>query len=197
MQIRINTGHPLVTKVKGRESRYQIVCGMFAHELGHVLYTDFLTSQTYHNYLESFRWYPNPPDLKTTADANNEKAFWEYLKEDPKNLQMVHCIAANIANVIEDGYVENRMLTSFPGTLGYGLETLRERHFSEIATVTELIEKEEDDGRHIFESIMQIMLSYAKFGSIKYGDEPVTDERVQVVFGLINDIDAGAYDSVG
>jgi len=191
MQIRINTGHPLVTKVKGRESRYQIVCGMFAHELGHVLYTDFLTSQTYHNYLESFRWYPNPPDLKTTADANNEKAFWEYLKEDPKNLQMVHCIAANIANVIEDGYVENRMLTSFPGTLGYGLETLRERHFSEIATVTELIEKEEDDGRHIFESIMQIMLSYAKFGSIKYGDEPVTDERVQVVFGLINDIDAG------
>ena len=191
MQIRINTGHPLVTKVKGRESRYQIVCGMFAHELGHVLYTDFLTSQTYHNYLESFRWYPNPPDLKTTADANNEKAFWEYLKEDPKNLQMVHCIAANIANVIEDGYVENRMLTSFPGTLGYGLETLRERHFSEIATVTELIEKEEDDGRHIFESIMQIMLSYAKFGSIKYGDEPVTDERVQVVFSLINDIDAG------
>lgn len=191
MQIRINTGHPLVTKVKGRESRYQIVCGMFAHELGHVLYTDFLTSQTYHNYLESFRWYPNPPDLKTTADANNEKAFWEYLKEDPKNLQMVHCIAANIANVIEDGYVENRMLTSFPGTLGYGLETLRERHFSEIATVTELIEKEEDDGRHIFESIMQIMLSYAKFGSIKYGDEPVTDERVQAVFSLINDIDAG------
>lgn len=28
MQIRINTGHPLVTKIKGREARYQIVCGM-------------------------------------------------------------------------------------------------------------------------------------------------------------------------
>lgn len=40
MQIRINTGHPLVTKVKGRENRYQLVCGMFAHELGHVLFTD-------------------------------------------------------------------------------------------------------------------------------------------------------------
>lgn len=54
MQIRINTGHPLVTKVKGRENRYQIVCGMFAHELGHVLFTDFLSVQTYHNYLDSF-----------------------------------------------------------------------------------------------------------------------------------------------
>lgn len=47
MQIRINTGHPLVTKVKGRENRYQLVCGMFAHELGHVLFTDFLSAQTY------------------------------------------------------------------------------------------------------------------------------------------------------
>lgn len=148
MQIRINTGHPLVTKVKGRENRYQLVCGMFAHELGHVLFTDFLSAQTYHNYLDSFKWYPRPPAFRLAADARNEKAFWEYVKEDPKNLQMVHQIAANIANIIEDGYIENRMLNSFPGTLGYGLETLRERHFDEIDTVTELIAKETDDGRH-------------------------------------------------
>ena len=178
MQIRINTGHPLVTKVKGRENRYQLVCGMFAHELGHVLFTDFLSAQTYHNYLDSFKWYPRPPAFRLAADARNEKAFWEYVKEDPKNLQMVHQIAANIANIIEDGYIENRMLNSFPGTLGYGLETLRERHFDEIDTVTELIAKETDDGRHILESILQIMLSYAKFGRIKYGDEPKTDERI-------------------
>lgn len=98
MQIRINTGHPLVTKVKGRENRYQLVCGMFAHELGHVLFTDFLSAQTYHNYLDSFKWYPRPPAFQLAADARNEKAFWEYVKEDPKNLQMVHQIAANIAN---------------------------------------------------------------------------------------------------
>lgn len=64
-------------------------------------------------------------------------------------MRMVHQIAANIANIIEDGYIENRMLNSFPGTLGYGLETLRERHFDEIDTVTELIAKETDDGRHM------------------------------------------------
>lgn len=197
MQIRINTGHPLVTKVKGRENRYQIVCGMFAHELGHVLFTDFLSVQTYHNYLDSFKWYPRPPAFRLAADARNEKAFWEYVKEDPKNLQMVHQIAANIANIIEDGYIENRMLNSFPGTLGYGLETLRERHFVEINTVTELIAKETDDGRHILESILQIMLSYAKFGRIKYGDEPKTDERVKTVFGLIDDIDEALMNRSG
>ena len=136
-------------------------------------------------------WYPHPPDLKTAADARNEKALWEYAKDDPKNLKLLHSIAANIANVIEDGYVENRVLINFPGTLGNGLETLRDRHFYEMSTVTELIEKEKDEGRHIFESIIQVILSYAKFGSIKYGDEPVTDERIRTVFGLINDIDAG------
>lgn len=102
MQIRINTGHPLVTKVKGRENRYQLVCGMFAHELGHVLFTDFLSAQTYHNYLDSFKWYPRPPAFQLAADARNEKAFWEYVKEDPKNLQMVHQIAANIANILHE-----------------------------------------------------------------------------------------------
>ena len=48
--ININTGNKLVTDVKGRVPRYNIVCGLFAHELGHVLYTDFLASQTYHQF---------------------------------------------------------------------------------------------------------------------------------------------------
>lgn len=194
--VRINAGNPMVTKVKGRENRYQIVCGLFAHELGHVLYTDFLAAQTHANYLGTYRWYPYPPDLKTTADARNEKAFWSYVKTDPKNLEMVQMVAHHISNVIEDGYIENRMLGNFPGTLGYGLEKLRERHFEQIPTVTQLIEQE-DEGRHIFESILQIMLSYAKFGEIKYGDEPLGDERIQAVFGLISDIDSALMNRSG
>lgn len=191
MQIRINAGHPLVSAVKGRENRYSLTCGLFSHELGHVLFTDFLTMQTYHNNLNRYKWYPKQPALKTSADMANEKDFWDYAKADPKNLEMLHCITANISNIIEDGYVEDRMLTSFPGTLGYSLETLRERHWEQIPTVTELIEKENDNEQHIFESILQIMLSYTKFGTIKYGDEPKTDERIQTVFDLLNDIDAG------
>ena len=54
--------------------------------------------------------------------------------------------------------------------------------------VTQMKEQEEEGG-HIFQSILQIMLSYALFGEIKYGDEPLTDERIQSVFGLITEID--------
>ena len=196
-QVRINTGNPMVTKIRGRENRYQIVTGLFAHELGHVLYTDFLAEQTYRNAMGRNRWYPMPPDLRTTADRHNEYALWQYVAEDPKNLQMVQLVAHHISNVLEDGYIENRMLNNFPGTLGYGLEQLRELHFKEMPTVTQLIEDEETGSRHIFESILQIMLSYAKFGEIKYGDEPLSNERIQTVFGLIPDIDKALLNHSG
>lgn len=195
--IRINSGHPVVTRVRGRKNRYQIVCGLFTHELGHVLYTDFLASQTHINYLASYRWYPYPPDFKTTADARNEKAFWSYVKADPKNLKMVQHIAHHISNVIEDGYIENRMLNNFPGTLGYALSEYRKVKYELIPTVTQLIENEENGDRQLFESILQIILSYALFGEIKYGDEPLSDERIQTVFGLITDIDSALMSHSG
>ena len=76
------------------------------------------------------------------------------------------------------------------------VEKLRERHFEQILTVTQLIEQEDEES-HIFESILQIMLSYAKFGEIKYGDEPLSDERIQAVFGLITDIDSALMSRSG
>ena len=187
--IRVNAGNSIVTNIKGRENRYQIVCGLFTHEMGHVLYTDFLAAQSHANYLARGHWYPYPPDLQTAADSGKEKAFWNYVKADPENLEMVQMIAHYISNVIEDGYVENRMLMNFPGTLGYSLEKLRELQLETIPTVTQLIELEENGATHIFESILQIMLSYAKYGEIKYGDEPLSDERIQTIFSLISDID--------
>lgn len=45
--IKINCGNKVVTKIRGRLNRYKIISGLFAHELGHVLYTDFLAKQTY------------------------------------------------------------------------------------------------------------------------------------------------------
>ena len=197
LTVRINCGYPMVTKVKGREDRFQVVTGVFSHELGHVLFTDFLAQQTHYNYLGSYKWYPHPPAFKQPDDARREKEMWEYVKDDPKNLEMVQYLAGYISNVIEDGYVENRILNAFPGKLGYGLEYLREIHHKEIPTVTDLIEKEDNDECHIFESIMQLMLSYAKFGEIKYGEEPLSDERVQTVFSLIDEIDAALISRSG
>lgn len=197
LYIRINCGNRFVTGVRGRENRYEVVTGLFAHELGHILYTDFLAGQTYENALEKFRWFPTAPSLTSYADKHNEEELWKYAAEDPKNVQMLQYVAHFISNIIEDGYVENRMLTNFPGSLCYGLESLRDIHFESMPTVTQLIETEESGKSHIFESVTQLLLSYAKFGNIKYGDEPLSDERIQTVFSLLTDIDSALTDSLG
>ena len=195
--IHINSGNPMVTSEKGRENRYNMILGLFAHEVGHVLYTDFLTFQTYLDRLANGKWYPIPPVLASLTDKVNERDFWEYVQTDEKSLHVVQYLASQINNIIEDGYVENRVLNNFPGKLGHALEDLREKHFSEMPTVTDLIEKENDGEAHIFESIMQLMLSYAKFGEIKYGEEPLSDERIQTVFDLIGDIDEALLNRSG
>ena len=195
--IRINSGNKLVTTVKGRENRYWIVCGLFAHEAGHVLYTDFLAQQSFCNSFSRNKWYPLAPPLTTLDQKIAEREIWDYVDDDPRNRQVLLNILLTINNVIEDGYIENRVLNAFPGSLGYALETLREKHFSDMPTVTELIEQENDGEAHIFQSILQIMLSYAKFGEIKYGEEPLSDERIQTVFGLIGDIDAALFNRSG
>ena len=187
--IKINAGHKTVTKIRGRNNRYEIISGLFAHELGHVLYTDFLAKQTYMNYLSSYKWYPMSPELKTSQDAKNERNFWAYVKAEPRNMHYAQQIAFFLANVLEDGYIESRMLSQFPGVLGYHLTLMREDQWRSMPTVTQLIEKEDDGTSHIFQTILQILLSYALFGEIKYGETSLRDERIQTVFKLLPQID--------
>ena len=88
LKILINAGHPIVTKRNRlRQERYMIVTGLFAHELGHALFTDFLASQTYTNFLAAYKWYPAPPAFKSSADVRREKSLWEYTKRDQSSLE--------------------------------------------------------------------------------------------------------------
>ena len=100
-------------------------------------------------------------------------------------------ISKYIANVLEDGYIENRMLAQFPGVLGQNLSILREQQWKAVPTVTQLKEREAEGG-HIMQSVLQLLLSYVKYGELKYGEEPLSDERIQLVFGLLPELDERA-----
>lgn len=65
--IRINCGCELVTQRKSRTDRYRAIYGMFAHELGHILYTDFLSMQSYQLRMQAGTWYPREPRPKSPA----------------------------------------------------------------------------------------------------------------------------------
>ena len=161
-----------------------MVLGLFAHELGHCLYTDFLAQQSYRNALSACRWYPGKPALTRVLDVKNEREFWEYAQEDPQNLALLGRVAHEISNVLEDAAMENRVLEQFPGTLGQALDFVRAWQWREMPTVTQLKEREAQ-GTPVFYSLLQLFLSYGKFGELKYGEEPLSEEHIQTVFELL------------
>ena len=184
LHITINAGNPAITEFPTREERYQMVLGLFAHELGHCLYTDFLAQQSYRNALSACRWYPGKPALTRVLDVKNEREFWEYAKEEPQNLALLGRVAHEISNVLEDAAMENRVLEQFPGTLGQALDFVRAWQWREMPTVTQLKERE-TQGTPMFYCLLQLFLSYGKFGELKYGEEPLNEEHIQTVFELL------------
>ena len=184
LHITINAGNPAITDFPTREERYQMVLGLFAHELGHCLYTDFLAQQTYRNNLSACRWYPEKPKLTRVQDVKNEGEFWEYAQEDPQNLALLGRVAHELCNVLEDAAMENRVLERFPGTLGQALDFVRAWQWREMPTVTQLKEREAQ-GMPMFYCLLQLFLSYGKFGELKYGEEPLSEEHIQTVFELL------------
>lgn len=190
----INAGHSLIKRKKTRPERYEIVCGLFAHELGHLLYTDFLASQTYGNVLATGKWYPGTPPLQSWDEKANEADIWAYIKSDEKRMAAFLNMAHNITNILEDGYVDNKMQVRFPGKLGSCLRYMSSIQFDDMSTLSELIEREDEEGGHIWWTIMQLMCSYMLWGELKYGQEPLSDERVQLVFSMLNELDTALTD---
>ena len=101
---------------------------------------------------------------------------------------MVRFIMHDIMNILEDGYIEQRMIAEYPGVLGQNLQARRASTFADMPTLSQVIENEPEQG-HVWLTIQQALLSYMKWGELKYGDTPLTDERVQVVFGLLPELD--------
>lgn len=185
----INAGNKLITEVRGRQERYDIICGLFAHELGHVLYTDFLMQQTYLIRMDAGKWYPEKPLLHNADERRHEADIWDFIRSDARHKTVFIKTLAYIANILEDGFVENKILSRYPGLFAYSLTATRTMLNEKAPTLTESIEQE-GESSHIWLSISQLMLSYATSGEMKYGDEPLSDERVQIVFSLLNEIDA-------
>ena len=170
-------------KDAAREPRYKLVLGFFAHELGHVLYTDFNAEMSFQSFMGKGRWYPRIPAVETAEELNAISEIEEVLKGDLKAVLLRQFHKVN--NILEDGYIEDRMLSMYPGTLGHGLNFVRSRHKESMPSVSEMIQKEESEGSHVFLTLEQMMLEYVKFGTINYGNTERMDERIQTMYSLL------------
>ncbi len=192
-EIYINAGNDLIQSIPDRLQRYFIVCGLFSHELGHVRFTDFVEMHEYITSLIEARWYPTKPKSKKKKEREAEEDIWTYAAEDELNLRAVVEVAKDIFNILEDGYIEIQMLNAYPGSLGRCLKKLRNLQCERMLTLTQLKEAEAEGECLIWNSVRDCILSYVKFGQIKYGEETTQDERVQAVFQIIPLLDDALF----
>ena len=184
--IEINAGNECVTGIKGRPDRYNMISGLFAHELGHALYTDFLGYQTHLLRLAAGVWFPKKPKLSGMEERRNERELWDYCRQSPAHQEAFLKVAHEIANVLEDAYLEEQMLDRYPGQLGQNLAYMRARDFEDQPTVTQLLEREDDEDNWCqWLTLIQLILCYVRWGEIKYGDTSLKHERIQTIFRLI------------
>lgn len=104
------------------EKRRMVEQGLYTHEAGHVLFTDFKTFQDLLNEWESEKKITFPvkqfPYFSQTAFAEINDCF-------AKNQKLIETIFFDIQNIMEDAYIEERILQTYKGSVNTSLLYVR------------------------------------------------------------------------
>lgn len=175
--IRINAGNETYHGATRKES-FMRLCGVAAHELSHVLYTNFTEFRNYITNLTNGLIYPIIPDLGPEYKEQTEQ-LEDLLAgkrgitdvEDPAktNRNSLAVIVKNLFNYLEDGRVEGffGQYCDKYKTLYNGLAVRIAGRRDECETLPELIEKIESGEMLKFEALLNIILHYVRFGQIQ------------------------------
>jgi len=189
--IYINAGHPMI-KTSNRKQLYKRVLGLFAHELGHILWTDFVAAQSYQNGLRNSVWFPKAPRLVNGAMVVTENAFWALASESDAHREMLINYLMQISNILEDGFIEEQLFRTYPGTLSIGLNETRDAHWEKIPELKEMIDKEVNEpslNNHPLFTMFQVLLEYSKYGDVKYEGVDNDDEHIILLGKMIPIVD--------
>ncbi len=170
---------------------YKRVLGLFAHELGHILWTDFVAASSYVNGLKRGLWFPRNPRLINYEMKVNEQDFWNLCAQSEQHKNMLIEYIMQISNALEDGFIEEQIFRTYPGVLGLGLKETRDAHWDNIPQLSEMIENEEtgDIQKHKLFTMLQILLEYAKYGEVKYDNVSIDDEHLVLLGEMMPYVD--------
>lgn len=182
--ITINAANPLL-KGMHRQERYFAILGLLCHEIGHCFYTDFRVSADFIKQIAHGKWHPFAPDSK--YDSISDEVL-KYFTGKYHNIMI--SLTMQLSNIMEDGYIEDRMLRTFPGSLGYGLEQARNSHWNEIPPLEEMLANELSGKSVPLLTLEQLILEYVKFGELKHAPELKDHDRVKRLYSLIPLLDS-------
>ena len=169
---------------------YLLICGAVFHELGHRLFTMFGGYRNFSAALLSGHFYPARPVFEDDQEEKIKK-FEEFIA-DEKNAKLLEVLAHRLSNCVEDGRIENLLLTYLAKytNMFVGLNMVRQRTFDVSPSYEEIVADIDDGIRKPLAALVQLILYYGRFGEIKgYSDIYRNDELI-VKFDMIqNDLD--------
>lgn len=134
--VKINLLNPISAsfeKIKYKSISYK---GLLAHEIGHILFTDFELSKSV---MEKFKkgevW--NPNDLISHPNL----PLMENKLKDKATRLFVFKVLHSISNLLEDIFIESKLVVLFPGALKTGIILNNDRLGATFPSLNEQLEK--------------------------------------------------------
>ena len=160
-KIVLNCGNRITADYPTRELKNLSLLGLIGHEEGHILYTDFTVLSMFMQAVDNGTMYPMvPADLDDEEKEYLEKYLMTLQEKDEKTNCIIKYVLHNIANILEDIFVEECICSHFPGNFKTGIRLNNVKLTEEAMSVSEQIEKEIPNAAIIINTILQ----YARIG---------------------------------
>ena len=192
-EIFINTANSISEGFAERRLKHMVNIGLLGHEAAHILFTDFPVSKRYGKAIISGQQYPRtlkPKQFSSSEHRNNLSEFEAVLDEkDSRKLRLLEKIAARFLNIIEDGYIEQKMKLKFPGSIAQGIELKDHQQLVSAPSVKKMT----DGGYEEISIIHNLLLQYA---INRYYENQEDEKNVYTDFinGCIATLDDALFD---
>lgn len=188
--ITINAGNFLTRSFPTIPLMADSLLGIVGHEDGHILFSDFVMLDTFHQALSGGRFYPHEPeDLSPKQEQSLTSILEAFEEEDKAVIHAVSGIAHNLVNIMEDVYIEERMCCAFPGAVKTGILLNNLRFADLMDTVQEQIDKH----HHEVFILVNLLIQYAKTGDVN-NLGGYKGPYLDTLYDCIPFIDNAAYD---
>jgi len=193
-KIYINAGNNMTKKLPTRQQKLQHLVGLLAHEVGHILFTDFESLNMFGDSIKNGKFWPKAPTAANKAEnealAEIQEVFLE--KDEGKRkraLALISQAAFTMLNIMEDVYIEAQMCHRFPGIYKSGIELVQELIFDGIETLSDQMSNENYSPMSI---IISIFLQYARTGDFNNPDG-LENEYTEALYNCLDYIDNAVY----
>lgn len=162
-KICVNAANSITQSFPTRKLRADSLVGIVGHEIGHILFTDFQMRDIYGASLKAGRMYPaEPADLTTKERIYLSELQQVYYDDDEMAIMALVKAALHVNNILEDVYIEARMIDAFPGVYRTGILLNSLRQVELIPSIT----AQQESGYHEYAIVLNLLLQYCRTGDV-------------------------------